>query len=437
MLFSDLNLNKPLLNALEDLGLTNPTSIQSKVFSVIMSGKDMVGVAHTGTGKTYAYLLPLLRMWKYAKHKLPQILILVPTRELVMQVVNATEELTQYMSFDVVGVYGGVNMKNQAAELMEGCDMIVATPGRFIDLAATGVLKVKNIRKLVVDEFDMMLDLGFKPQLDLIFDKIPERRQSLLFSATISSEITDLVTELFIAPEIIEDTEKTLDSIYQKAYFIPNFKTKINFLEALLGNDQEMQRNLIFTSQKSSADYLFEQLQQRGFEAIDVIHSNKSQNYRFRVVQEFSEGKIRSLISTDIGSRGLDFPEVTHVVNMDMPETPDDYVHRIGRTGRAGDEGVAISFVSPMEEEIFAEIQKLYDSEIQTLSIPSTIEVEDTLMDFETEREVFKFPEFKPDKQKGDAFHERAERNRKVNIKRDIEAEKKLKYGKSYKRKRT
>lgn len=437
MLFSDLNLNNPLLNALDDLGLSSPTSIQSKVFSVIMSGKDLVGVAHTGTGKTYAYLLPLLRMWKYTKHKQPQILILVPTRELVVQVLAATEELTKYLSFDAVGVYGGVNMKNQAAELMQGCDMIVATPGRFIDLAATGVLKVKNIKKLVVDEFDMMLDLGFKTQLDLIFDKIPERRQSLLFSATISPEITELVTDLFIDPEIIEETEKALDSIYQKAYFIPNFKTKINFLEALLGNDQDMERNLIFTSQKSSADYLLEQLQQRGFESIDVIHSNKSQNYRFRVFKEFSEGKIRSLISTDIGSRGLDFPEVSHVVNMDMPETTDDYVHRIGRTGRAGEEGVAISFVSPMEEKLFAEIQNLYNSEIQILSLPSTIEIEDALMDFETEREVYKFPEFKQDKEKGDAFHERSEKNQKENVRRDVEAEKKLKYGKAYKRKRT
>lgn len=218
MQFSELNLNKPLLRALEDLQFSSPTPIQEKVFSVLMSGRDLAGIARTGTGKTFAYLLPLLRMWTFSKDKLPQILVLVPTRELVMQVVESAKALSTYMSFDVVGVYGGVNMKSQAAELMQGCDMVVATPGRFTDLAAAGVLKVKNIKKLVIDEFDMMLDLGFRPQLDLIFNKIPERRQNLLFSATLSEEVGSLIGDIFKTPIIIEDDDigTPIESILQK-----------------------------------------------------------------------------------------------------------------------------------------------------------------------------------------------------------------------------
>jgi ATP-dependent RNA helicase RhlE len=279
MQFHDLNLNKPLLNALDDLGLKKPTSIQEKMFAAIMSGKDLAGIARTGTGKTYAYLLPLLRMWTYSKDKLPQILVLVPTRELVAQVVENVKSLTSYMNFDVVGVYGGVNMKSQAAEIFNGCDMVVATPGRFTDLTAAGVLKVKNIKRLVIDEFDMMLDLGFRPQLDIIFGKIPEKRQNLLFSATISEEVIDLIQDIFKSPEIIEDTDvgTPLENIHQKTYSVPNFRTKINLLEVLLGNDEDMKKNLIFVSQKSAADTLHQELISRGIESVEVIHSNKSQ----------------------------------------------------------------------------------------------------------------------------------------------------------------
>ncbi|MCD8538892.1 MAG: DEAD/DEAH box helicase, partial [Leadbetterella sp.] len=300
MPFTDLNLNKPLLRALEDLGLTSPTSIQEKIFPAVMSGKDLAGIARTGTGKTFAYLLPLLRMWTFSKDKLPQILVLVPTRELVMQVVESARSLAAYMSFDVVGLYGGVNMKNQAAELFKGCDMVVATPGRFTDLSAAGVLKVKNIRKLVIDEFDMMLDLGFRPQLNLIFDKIPEKRQNLLFSATISEEVEDLIHDIFRSPEIIEDADvgTPLENIRQKTYAVPNFRTKINLLEVLLANDEEMKKNLVFVAQKSAADLLHQELTSRGITGVEVIHSNKSQNYRFRAIKEFSEGTISTLIST-------------------------------------------------------------------------------------------------------------------------------------------
>ncbi|WP_367916219.1 DEAD/DEAH box helicase [Leadbetterella sp. DM7] len=436
MQFADLNLNKPLLRALEDLELTTPTSIQEKIFPAVMSGKDLAGIARTGTGKTFAYLLPLLRMWTFSKEKLPQMLVLVPTRELVMQVVESVKALTPYMSFDVTGVYGGVNMKTQAAELLKGCDMVVATPGRFTDLSAAGVLKVKNIRKLVIDEFDMMLDLGFRPQLDLIFNKIPEKRQNLLFSATISEEVEELIHDIFKSPEVIEDADvgTPLENIRQKTYAVPNFRTKINLLELLLANDGEMKKNLVFVAQKPAADLLYRELTERGIEQVEVIHSNKSQNYRFRAIREFSEGTVRTLISTDIGSRGLDIKGITHVVNMDIPEERNDYIHRIGRTGRGESSGTAISLISPREEEAFAEIEAMYRLQLTRLPLPAYIETEDQLMPFETEKEEVKLPVVRHDRSVGPAFHEKLEKNKKINKRRDIQAEKKLKYGKAYRK---
>jgi ATP-dependent RNA helicase RhlE len=436
MQFSELNLNKPLLRALEDLNLAEPTPIQEKVFSVLMSGRDLAGIARTGTGKTFAYLLPLLRMWTFSKDKLPQILVLVPTRELVMQVVENAKALSTYMSFDVIGVYGGVNMKNQVVELQQGCDMIVATPGRFTDLAAAGALKVKNIKKLVIDEFDMMLDLGFRPQLDLIFNKIPERRQNLLFSATISEEVEDLIADIFKTPIVLEDADvgTPLENILQKTYAVPNFRTKINLLELLLANDEEMKKNLIFVAQKSAADFLYNELKNRGIESLEIIHSNKSQNYRFRAIKEFIEGEVKTLISTDIGSRGLDIKGITHVVNMDIPEEKTDYVHRIGRTGRGGNPGTAISLISPREEENFAEIEEMYQLKLARIPLPAYLEIEDLILPFEEEREDIKLPKVKSDVQVGAAYHDKLEKNKKVNKRRDIQAEKKLKYGKSYRK---
>jgi ATP-dependent RNA helicase RhlE len=436
MKFSDLNLNKSLLNALEDIGIDSPTSIQSKVFSMVMSGKDMAGIAQTGTGKTLAYLLPLLRMWTYSKEKLPQILILVPTRELVVQVLENVKKLTTYVSFESVGVYGGVNMKPQVLELANGCDLLVATPGRFIDLAASGALKVKNIKKLVIDEFDMMLDLGFRPQLQTIFDKIPEKRQNLLFSATISEEVIELLHHIFIRPEIIEDvaTGTPHENISQKAYKVPNLNTKINFLELLLANDEKMTKNLVFVGNKSLADSIYEQLKMREVESIEVIHSNKSQNYRFRAIESFSNGEIRTLIATDLGSRGLDIPLISHVVNIDIPATPEDYIHRIGRTGRGNEKGISISLISDKEQGFFEEIESLMNYKVAVSETPPYLEISDELFSFEMEKVDMKILTPKKKMDIGASFHEKLEKNKKVNIRRNIEKEKKAKYGKSYKK---
>lgn len=438
MKFSDLNLNKSLLNALDDLGLETPTSIQNKVFSTVMSGKDMGAIAQTGTGKTLAYLLPLLRMWTFSKEKLPQIVILVPTRELVVQVLETAKKLATYISFDCVGIYGGVNVKTQVLELSQGCDLLVATPGRFIDLAASGALKVKNIKKLVIDEFDMMLDLGFRPQLQTIFDKIPERRQNLLFSATISEEVEDLLDETFKSPEIIEDVAVGTphQNIEQRVYHIPNFHTKINFLEILLANDASMTKNLVFVGNKLLADTLFQELTNREVESLDVIHSNKSQNYRFNALKSFMNNETRILIATDLGSRGLDIPKISHVINMDIPEIAEDYIHRIGRTGRGNEKGISISFVSDKEKELFEDIENLMKYKITVGETPVYLEVSDILMPFETEKIDMKILAPKKKTEVGPAYHEKLEKNQKINKRRNIEAEKKAKYGKAYKKER-
>lgn len=436
MKFEELNLNKSILRAIEDLELENPTPIQEQVFSVAMSGRDICGIAQTGTGKTLAYLLPLLRMWTFSKEKLPQILILVPTRELVVQVVEVAQSLTTYMSFDTVGVYGGVNMKTHVAELLNGCDLLVATPGRFTDLAAAGAIKVKNIKKLVIDEFDMMLDLGFRPQLELIFDKIPEKRQNLLFSATMTKDAEEILDVFFKSPVQIETPTagSPLDNIHQKAYLVPNFQTKINFLEVLLANDKEMTKNLIFVTNKAQADILVNDLIERGIEDVDVVHSNKSQNFRFNAIKRFESGEIKTLICTDIVSRGLDLTEVSHVVNFELPEDPEIYIHRIGRTGRAQQNGTSISMISPREVDLRVAVEELMGEKLTISETPSFIEVSDRLMIFEIDEPVMKVLMAKKKVDIGPAFHEKKDKNKKVNVRRNIEAEKKRKYGKSYKK---
>lgn len=348
MLFSDLNIGRSLLNALDDLGLEQPTPIQAKTFAPIMSGKDIVGIAQTGTGKTFAYLLPTLRMWTFTKSPQPQILIVVPTRELVMQVVEEAQKLVTYMNVEVVGVYGGTNIRRQKAEVEIGVDVLVGTPGRLIDLLKDGVLKTRKLRHLVLDEVDEMLDLGFKTQLEELIFFMPKKRQHLMFSATMTPEVENVIqgfTELYNKIEAAP-SGAPLENIEQYAYKIPNFNSKANLLELLLRQNDDFQKVLVFVKTKKLADFLYERLLPVFGESLDIIHSSKSQNYRFRAVDKFDQGTVRCLIATDIIARGLDVEQVTHVVNFDLPETPEKYIHRIGRTGRAEERGIALAFIT-------------------------------------------------------------------------------------------
>ena len=441
MTFQELNLNAPLLNALSDFGFSEPTPIQYKGFSVAMSGRDMVGIAQTGTGKTLAFLLPCLRLWSFSKEKHPQILIIVPTRELVVQIVEEVEKLTKYMNVVTVGIYGGVNTKPQMDILEKGLDVLVATPGRLLDMVLKGAVKLKYIKRIVIDEVDEMLSLGFRPQLVRVLDFLPTKRQNLMFSATMTNEVERIIEDFFDMPQIVEaaPTGTPLSNIEQTGYFVPNFYTKVNLLKILLANKTELTKVLVFTASKRIADLVFEQLTsleggafgQFG-EEVGVIHSNKAQNNRFETVRQFKTGEYRILIATDIISRGLDISEVSHVINFDAPEIPEDYIHRIGRTGRADKKGVAITFITEVERVYQEQIEELMDYKIAIAPLPEGLIISQVLIPEELPKVNMKTIRVKLPKKEdvGPAFHEKSAKNSKVNMKLTRAQAMRAKYGK-------
>jgi ATP-dependent RNA helicase RhlE len=434
MNFTELNINSPLINALNDLGITQTTTIQERAYPAVMSGRDIVGIAQTGTGKTIAYLLPSLRLWKFTKDKSPQILVVVPTRELVVQVVEQVEQLTKYMHVRVVGVYGGVNMIRQTPLIVAGVDVLVATPGRLLDFVLNGSLKLKSIKRFVIDEVDEMLNLGFRPQLIRIIDLLPTKRQNLMFSATISEDLKDLVHDFFVEPLEIEasPTGTPLENIKQIGFKVPNFNTKVNLLEYLINNNPEFSKVLVFTSTKKLADALYDQLSPKFADQIGLIHSNKSQNNRFDTLRSFKENEIPILIATDIVARGLDISDVSHVVNFDVPEVAENYMHRIGRTGRADKNGVSITFITKADAENRTNIEGLMSRKIPIVSLPVDVVISKELT-------MDEMPQIKmkntlvsiPKKEEGGAaFHEKSEKNQQVNNKIRRQESMRLKYKK-------
>ncbi|MDI9312455.1 MAG: DEAD/DEAH box helicase [Limnohabitans sp.] len=436
--FQQLNLNSSLLKSLDDMGFVTPTTIQQKVFSAVLSGVDVCGIAQTGTGKTFAYLLPCLRQWKFSKEPYPQILILVPTRELVMQVVSEVKKLTTYMSVVSLGVYGGVNTRPQMAAVEQGCDVIVATPGRLMDLALSGSLKLKAIKKLVIDEMDEMLNLGFRTQIKNILELLPERRQNLLFSATITDDVELLIQNYFNHPKRIEaaPTGTPLEGIEQTAYAVPNFYTKIYLLECLLMQHPEMNKVMVFVATKKLADDVYEEMIKGFPEVVGVIHSNKEQNHRFNTVNQFQNGTYRFIIATDIVARGIDISEVSHVINFDLPDEPENYIHRIGRTGRADKKGNAISFITEKEKPYQEKIESLMKRSIRMLELPEEVEISKALTEDEQPQKFVPNIVIKQPKREnvGAAFHEKKEKNKKVNIKVSHKEKMMKKYGKPKKR---
>jgi ATP-dependent RNA helicase RhlE len=418
--FQDLNITTPLRNALEDIGINTPTPIQEESFSTIMSGKDMVGIAQTGTGKTFAYMLPILRMLKYSEQKNPRVLVLVPTRELVVQVVEEIEKLTAYMNVRITGIYGGVNMNTQHQSLLQGQDIVVATPGRLYDLVLRRALQLKSIQKLVIDEVDVMLDLGFKFQINNIFELLPQNRQNIMFSATITENVENLIEANFKSPQTISVAASgtPLDNIKQTGYKIPNFYTKVNLLKHLLADKETYSKVLIFVAYKRMADRLYPELEQYFHDECTVIHSNKTQNYRLRSIKQFGSGFCRILVATDVMARGLDIESVSHVINFDTPKYPENYMHRIGRTGRAEKEGNSILMTTEAELESLEKIEALMKMEVPQEELPAEIEISSELIP-EEQPKVFEINN--PGKNKdenapGPAFHEKKEKNRKENL---------------------
>jgi ATP-dependent RNA helicase RhlE len=364
-------------------------------------------------------MMPILRDLKYSVQQHPRVLVLVPTRELVLQVVEEIEKLAKYINLRVLGVYGGTNINTQKRAIAQGTDVIVATPGRLYDLALSRTLHLKTIQKLVIDEVDVMLDLGFRFQLLNIFDILPEKRQNIMFSATMTDDVDALITDFFKAPEKVSVAVSgtPLDNIAQQAYDVPNFFTKVNLLNHFLRDTKTYKKVLVFVAFKRSADMLFESLDASFADEICLIHSNKTQNYRIRSIRQFDEGKNRIMVATDVMARGLDFDEVSHVINFDTPKFPENYMHRIGRTGRAEQEGQSILFSTAKEQEEKAAIEELMDLEIPKIALPEAVEISDQLTEDERpreDREVSKNRtglEYVP----GPAFHEKSEKNSQTN----------------------
>ena len=417
--FEQFNLPKSVQKAIDDLGFVTPTPIQEKSFSVIMSGRDMMGIAQTGTGKTFAYLLPLLKLYKFTVTDTPKIVILVPTRELVVQVVEEVEKLTKYMSVRTLGIFGGVNINTQKKAVNEGIDILVGTPGRVMDLALDSVIRFDDTQKLVIDEFDEMLNLGFRVQLTSILAMMTRnKRQNILFSATMTDEVDSILNDFFDFPEevTLAPSGTPLENIQQFTYNIPNFNTKVNLLIHLLESDESMDRILVFVNNKKISDVLHERIEEHFDGQFGVIHSNKSQNYRLSTMASFQEGKLRGIITTDIMARGLDISNISHVINFEAPEMPELYMHRIGRTGRADATGTAISFITPREADLITEVEILMNQEIDVLEFPEEVEISSKLIEPEEDKQPIKFLLKKPKLDGSGAFHEKAKKNKKVNL---------------------
>jgi len=408
--FENFNLNKQLLNAVADAGFQEPTEIQQKCIPLVLGGQEVIGIAQTGTGKTAAYLLPILMKVKYAQGSEPRALILAPTKELTLQIATHALQLSKYTDLRILPIYGGVGVKAKIEAIQKGIDVLIATPGQFMEIYLRGELPTKQIKHLVLDEADRMMDMGFMPQLRKIFEVIPRKRQNLLFSATFPPRVEKLSAEFLEFPVKLEVTPQATAAkqVEQELYLIPNLKTKINFLEFLLQDRETFNRVMIFTRKKDVADNVFRYIDRKGLGPARVIHSNKGQNPRINAVNEFKEGKLRVLVTTDVTARGIDVVKVSHVINFDVPILYEDYVHRIGRTGRAFQDGKAITFATPAETYHVEKIESLIREKIPVKSLPPQIEIAETLYEEgqEMAREIDRQKRKEDPTFKG-AFHER------------------------------
>lgn len=425
--FEDFKIKKQLKNAIDELGLANPTPIQQESFSPIMAGKDFVGIAQTGTGKTLAYLLPIIQELKYSDQPHPRVLILAPTRELVIQIVEQIEKLTAYITLRVVGVYGGSNNINaQKLELLNGVDVLVGTPRRLYDLALCHAVKLKYIKKLAIDEVDIMLDFGYKTQLNNIFELLPEKRQNILFSATMTTYVDELIDDFLLNPvkKTISLSGTPLENISQSAYAVPNFYTKINLLNHLLQDKETFNKVIIFMGSKINADRLFEKSEFKS--EASVIHSSKEQNHRTKSIEKFDDGTSRVLIATDVIARGIDIEKVSHVISFDVPFYAENYIHRIGRTGRAEQKGTSILLYTEKEIELKSAIENLMNYAIPENEFPNEVKASAQLTPEEKAKPVVQVELSDKIKtvEKGASFHEKSEKNSKEKVVKKTYAEK-------------
>lgn len=372
MNFEKLNIITPILKALDIEGYTAPTPIQQEAIPVILEGKDLLGCAQTGTGKTAAFAIPILQLLQREKknerdRRVIRALILTPTRELAIQIDECLQSYGRFTGIKHTVVFGGVSQIPQTNMLRSGIDILVATPGRLLDLMNQKYISLDHIRMLVLDEADRMLDMGFSHDVKKIIARIPSERQTMLFSATMPIEIKTLVNTILKQPVKVEvaPVSSTVDAIEQKVYFVERKDKKSLLINLLKGIS--IHSALVFTRTKHGADKVVRDLTRAGVSA-QAIHGNKSQTARQTALENFKLKRTRVLVATDIAARGIDVQEISHVINFDMPNVPETYVHRIGRTGRAGLTGIALSFCDTEEKEYLRDIQKLISKKIMTVS---------------------------------------------------------------------
>ena len=369
--FASLGLSEPLLRALASENYTTPTPIQVRAIPALLAGRDLLGIAQTGTGKTAAFGLPLLQRLAENKaradHRGTRALILAPTRELAVQIDVSLKTYGRHLGFRHAVILGGVNQNPQVNAMKQGVDILVATPGRLLDLVKQQHIRLDGVTTLVVDEADRMLDMGFIRDVRKIVSMLPKKRQSMLFSATMPDDVVKLVGDMLHQPERVEVSPptKTADKIDQRVIHIEQ-KDKRALLSHLL-KDDKFKRVIVFTRTKHIANRVSEHLEKSGFSA-DAIHGNKSQNARQRALDNFKSGHVRVLVATDIAARGVDVDDISHVINFELPNEPESYVHRIGRTARAGTEGIAISFCDPSERGYLRDIERLVKRQIAVIT---------------------------------------------------------------------
>ena len=362
MTFSALGVAEPILRALAAENYTHPTPIQARAIPALLAGKDLLGIAQTGTGKTAAFGLPLLQKLSIGhvppRPREAKALILAPTRELAVQIEQSLRTYGRFLNLKRAVILGGVSQNAQVAAMKHGVDVLVATPGRLLDLVQQKHIRLDAVQVFIVDEADRMLDMGFIRDVRKIVTHLPKERQSMLFSATMPDDVVKLVGDMLRAPERIEVTPqgRTADRIEQKLYHVAAQQKRQLLVELL--KDLAMNRVIVFTRTKHGANKVAEHLSKNKIEA-DAIHGNKSQNARQRALEAFRSGKVRVLVATDIAARGIDIDDISHVVNFELPNEPESYVHRIGRTARAGGEGIAISFCDPSERNYLRDIERL------------------------------------------------------------------------------
>ncbi|SDY91124.1 DEAD/DEAH box helicase [Hymenobacter psychrophilus] len=410
--FADFKLNKQLLTAVAEAGFTEPTPVQVQTIPLLLAGHDVLGIAQTGTGKTAAFGLPLLMKVKYAQGDHPRALVLAPTRELAMQLETHLQRLATHTDLRIFAIYGGLGPKTQIETIAKGVDILIATPGRLMELYLKGALVLKELKTLVLDEADKMMDMGFMPQIRRLLEVIPRKRQNVLFSATMPDKVTTLSEEFLEFPVRVEVTPAatSAQNVTQSLYEVPNLITKINLLEYLFLDWDTFHRVMIFTRSKANAENVASFLARKGHGEVRAIHGNKGQNTRINAMEGFKAGEVRFLVATDVASRGIDVPEVSHVINFDVPLVYDDYVHRIGRTGRAQHTGAAITFANEAEMHHMQRIEELIRQPIPLLPLPPEVKVVPT--SFEEQQEMDRE---KDERRKREdptfqgAFHERQE----------------------------